>query len=86
MVCLNSHAAHAVSPHGAQRTYPRLANSLFYFRRSHRTGHVQPPAWLPPVWALKVFRGELYSERLEAFFRNCHDPQLTGGRNTMQQP
>jgi hypothetical protein len=32
LVCLNSHAAHAVSPTAAWRTQPRLAMSFFYFK------------------------------------------------------
>eukprot|EP01048_Picozoa_sp_COSAG05_P016794 COSAG05_NODE_2210_length_3386_cov_14.118508_4_plen_117_part_00 len=85
LVCLNSHCAHAVSPTGQHRTEPRLAMSFFYFRRSERTGRCQPPAWLPPAWALKAVRGELPPALME-FFRNAWDPELTGGRSTMQQP
>ena len=85
MVCINSHGAHAVSGTAPHHTEPRLAMSFFYFRRSQKTGHVQPPAWLTPVWALKAQRGEL-PEFLARLFRNAFDPELTGGRNTMQQP
>ena len=59
MVCINSHGAHAVSPTAAHHTEPRLAMSFFYFRRSARTGHVQPTAWIPPLWGLKAVNGEL---------------------------
>ena len=62
-----------------------MAMSFFYFRRSKRTGCVQPPAWLTPVWALKAARGEL-PPLLTDLFRNAWDSELTGGRNTMQQP
>jgi hypothetical protein len=85
MVCINSHGAHAVGPTAARHTNPRLAMSFFYFRRSARTGHVQPPAWLTPAWALKAVRGEL-PPLLTELFRNAWDSELTGGRNTMQQP
>ena len=85
MVCINSHGAHAVSGTAAHHTEPRLAMSFFYFRRSQKTGHVQPPAWLTPIWALKAQRGEL-PEFLARLFRNAFDSELTGGRNTMQQP
>eukprot|EP01052_Picozoa_sp_SAG31_P011122 SAG31_NODE_623_length_13492_cov_62.118196_8_plen_180_part_00 len=62
-----------------------VAMSFFYFRRSRRTGHVQPPAWLTPPWALKGFRGEL-PPLLTSLFRSAWDSNLTAGRNTMQQP
>ena len=52
--------------------------SFFYFRRSQKTGHVQPPAWLTPIWALKAQRGEL-PEFLARLFRNAFDSDLTGG-------
>ena len=56
-----------------------------FTQRSERTGRVQPPAWLPPAWALKAHRGELPGFLCE-LFRNAFDPDITGGRNTMQQP
>jgi hypothetical protein len=59
-----------VSPVGAHRTEPRLAMSFFYFKASERTGMVQPPAWLPPAWALKGHRGELPTW-LEPLFANA---------------
>ena len=62
-----------------------VAMSFFYFRRSARTGHVQPTAWIPPVWGLKAVTGEL-PPLLTELFRNAWDSELTGGRNTMQQP
>jgi hypothetical protein len=83
LVCMNSHVAHYVGPVGRHRP-PRLALSSFYFRRSARTGTVQPPAWLPPLWARKAECGML-PEPLNQLLQNAVDAKLTGGRCIMQQ-
>ena len=84
LVAMNSHVAHNVGSVGADRP-DRLALSTFFFRRSALTGTVQPPAWLPPVWALKAQLGQL-PPGLTRLLRNALDVELTGGRCTMQQP
>jgi hypothetical protein len=84
LVCMNSHVAHNVGSVGTERP-DRLALSSFYFRRSMLTNQVQPPAWLPPVWALKAELGQLPAA-LTRLLRNATDGGLTGGRCTMQQP
>ena len=84
LVAMNSHVAHNVGCVGADRP-DRLALSTFFFRRSALTGTVQPPAWLPPVWALKAQLGQL-PPGLTRLLRNALDAELTGGRCTMQQP
>ena len=84
LVAMNSHVAHNVGSVGADRP-DRLALSTFFFRRSALTGTVQPPAWLPPVWALKAELGHL-PPGLTRLLRNALDAELTGGRCTMQQP
>ena len=83
LVCLNSHAAHCVRHTGRDRPR-RLAASWFYAKRSSETGLAQPPAWLPPLWQLRLARGELPAA-LARLMRNASDRALTGGRTTMQQ-
>jgi hypothetical protein len=78
IVCCLSHAAHGVAPKALDRS-KRWA-SLFCFRKADdRTGFVQPPHAVPPIWALKAQRGEL-PQVLTELLRPSFDRELTAGR------
>jgi len=78
VVCCLSHAAHAVAPKEAGKK-TRWCSLYCYKKADDRTGLVQPPHGIPPVWAMKAQRGEL-PEILTKLLRLGFDRELTGGR------
>ena len=78
IVCCWSHAAHGVAPKGHDKK-TRWTSLYCYKKAAAASGHVQPPAAVPPVWALKAQRGELPAVLTE-LLRPSFDRRLTGGR------
>ncbi len=78
VVCCLSHAAHAVSPKGTDKS-TRWCSLYCYKKADVSTGLVQPPSAIPPVWAMKAQRGELPGV-LTKLLRHSFDRELTGGR------
>ena len=84
IVCCLSHVAHAVAPKASHRK-TRWCSLYCYKKPDDRSGHVQPPTAIPPVWAMKAQRGELPGI-LRELFRPSYDRELTGGRTEDSQP
>ena len=78
MVCCLSHAAHGVAAKAAYRK-TRWCSLHCYKKADDKTGDVQPPSAVPPLWALKAQRGEL-PDVLSELLRPSFDRTLTGGR------
>ena len=78
IVCCLSHAAHGVAAKTLDRE-TRWCSLHCYKKADDKSGHVQPPSAVPPLWALKAQRGELPAVLAE-LFRPSYDVQLTGGR------
>ena len=83
IVCCLSHGAHGVAPKAADRK-TRWSSLYAYKKADDRTGRVQPPHAVPPVWALKAQRGEL-PPRLTQLLRPSFDRDLTAGRTEPYQ-
>ena len=78
VVCCLSHAAHGVAAKAAYRQ-SRWCSLHCYKKADDKTGDVQPPSAVPPLWALKAQRGEL-PDVLSELLRPSFDRILTGGR------
>ncbi len=78
LVCCLSHGAHGVDPKGPDRE-TRWCGLYAYKKADDRSGHVQPPHAVPPLWALKAQRDEL-PPVLTQLLRPSFDRALTGGR------
>jgi hypothetical protein len=84
IVCCLSHAVHGVARKTPDKQ-TRWCSLYCYKKADDRSGHVQPSAAVPPVWALKAQRGEL-PPTLAQLLRPSYDRQLTGGRTEEFQP
>lgn len=83
VVCCLSHGAHGVAAKGADKE-TRWCTLYAYKKADDRTGLVQPPHAVPPLWALKAQRGEL-PPVLTELMRPSFDRTLTGGRTEPYQ-